>query len=80
MVVDGGGEWWMLWAVLGVSRCLWVVVSGTVEPFLILCAYDSSTEFPLTFLPWAYPAGALNKRISGLLLIKHGRKILIRAS
>lgn len=49
MVVDGSGEWWMLWVVLGISGCLWVVVSGTIEPFLLLCAYDSSTEFSTDF-------------------------------
>lgn len=77
----GGRQWWTavsggrwLWVVLGISGCQWVVVGPCLS---FSC---SSSWFPLTFLPCAYPAGVSSKRIIGLLFIKHDHKILIRAS
>lgn len=68
----------VLWLVAGGSGWCWVVVGGAGRA---LCIFScSSVWFSLTFLPCAYPAGALSRRINGLLFIKHDHKILIRDS
>lgn len=61
----GGGEW-----------------DGRALSYLVFLWFKHivSTDLPSLGLSWAYPEGALNKRISGLSFIKHGHKILIRAS